>query len=77
MNDAMRLIDAKHRAERVTDREIEIVNRLLSEYAVYIDDSEVAHGTLDEIIDFLNNAVCKFFNKKSVQIVEANSHISG
>lgn len=23
------------------------------------------------------NAVCKFFNKKSVQIVEANSHISG
>ena len=23
MNDAMRLIDAKHRAERVTDREIE------------------------------------------------------
>ena len=34
MNDAMRLIDAKHRAERVTDREIEIVNRLLSEYAV-------------------------------------------
>ena len=22
-------------------------------------------------------AVCKFFNKKSVQIVEANSHISG
>ena len=36
-------------------KEIEIVNRLLSEYAVYIDDSEVAHGTLDEIIDFLNN----------------------
>ena len=55
MNDAMRLSDAKHRAARVTDREIEIVNRLLSEYAVYIDDSEVAHGTLDEIIDFLNN----------------------
>ena len=25
MNDAMRLIDAKHRAERVTDREIEII----------------------------------------------------
>ena len=24
-----------------------------------------------------NHAVCKFFNKKSVQIVEANSHISG
>ena len=23
-----------------------------------------------------NNAVCKFFNKKSVQIVEADSHIS-
>ena len=29
MNDAMRLSDAKHRAERVTDREIEIVNRLV------------------------------------------------
>lgn len=55
MNDAMRLIDAKHRVERVTDREIEIINRLLGEYAVYIDDCEVAHGTLDEIIDFLNN----------------------
>lgn len=55
MNDAMHLIDAKHRAERVTDKEIEIINRLLSEYAVYIDDSEVAHDTLDEIIDFLNN----------------------
>ena len=27
--------------------------------------------------DVINNAVCKFFNKKSVQIVEANSHISG
>ncbi|PVY44620.1 hypothetical protein C8D82_106138 [Victivallis vadensis] len=27
--------------------------------------------------DFHTNAVCKFFNKKSVQIVEANSHISG
>lgn len=26
---------------------------------------------------YLINAVCKFFNKKSVQIVEANSHISG
>lgn len=25
----------------------------------------------------LFNAECKFFNKKSVQIVEANSHISG
>lgn len=25
----------------------------------------------------ITNAVCKFFNKKSVQIVEANSHISG
>ena len=23
------------------------------------------------------NAVCKFFNKKSVQIVESDSHISG
>ena len=55
MNDAMRLIDAKHRAERVTDREIEIIYRLVSDFAVYIDDSEVAHGTLDEIIDFLNN----------------------
>ena len=30
------------------------------------------------VIFILNiNAVCKFFNKKSVQIVEANSHISG
>ena len=32
------------------------------------------------LIEFLMRkiyAVCKFFNKKSVQIVEANSHISG
>ena len=30
-----------------------------------------------EYIQLLLYAVCKFFNKKSVQIVEANSHISG
>ena len=29
------------------------------------------------LADYSAYAVCKFFNKKSVQIVEANSHISG
>ena len=28
------------------------------------------------VTSFLLNAVCKFFNKKSVQIVKADSHIS-
>ena len=31
----------------------------------------------EDTIKLIIDAVCKFFNKKSVQIVEANSHISG
>lgn len=55
MDDSMRLIDAKHHAERVTDKEIEIIYYALSDYAVYIDDCLVVHGSLEEIIYFLNS----------------------
>lgn len=50
-----RLIDAKHRAERVTDREIEIINRLLGDMQYISMTAKLPMGTLDEIIDFLNN----------------------